>query len=166
MSAPSSSSTPEVARRRLPILLVVLLGVALLLALSVATNVLGVLFAIAVPPMPPVPDGAREVAHTNYAYGVDTWDYHVTSDGCVVAQALVDTGATCRLTPLQCSEMLPPRADFSVPETLIARCVGTIEFSVFTMQWAAVISRLPDQAGSTLLQLEREIFWIGSGRAN
>lgn len=164
LSNTSKSGSPEpiTAPRRSPLLLIVL-AVAFGVALIVGINVLRVLYGVIAPPLPPLPAGMTETSHTSDAYGADIWRYTSAQDPCAVAMFYAGQGGTCQYAPLQCAE--PGYApDTGFPQAVVARCHGSVAFSIFHMQWWGQIIRdtqAPD--APTILNLEREVFWIGTG---
>ena len=165
MSEPESTARvgcrgADASRRPSP-LLILLLIVVLGLALFVGTNVLGVLFAVIAPPMPPLPPNMTEIEHTSVAYGVDDWKYTSPTDACEVVKAIVQNGGDCQLMPLQCADAQTTTGDFQVNTALVARCGGKVAFSIFNMQWWAHVTRNSDT--ETQLELHREVYWIGTG---
>lgn len=128
---------------RLPWTLLLFAGVGVLLALVIGTQVIGVLYALAAPPVPPLPAGLVEITHTNVGHGHDTWLYQTQQPQCDVAAFFVEQGGYC--PPCTASTSLT--------------CTGEREFSIFAMRWQADI----DQAGiTTQIQLERRVSWSGS----
>ncbi|MBL8131155.1 MAG: hypothetical protein JNL42_04800 [Anaerolineae bacterium] len=147
-------------QRRPSLLLIFLVVAAVSLALYFGVNVLGVLFAMIAPPKPPVPAGLTEIGHESEAYGVDLWTYTSLSDPCEYVAQFEQFGV-CSVAPLQCGE-IRTTPDLQLEASQVARCAGEQEFSIFTMQWWARIARV-NADGSTRLELEREVFWIGEG---
>lgn len=158
--SPESDDKP--ASRRPPVLLI-FLAVAFGLALIVGFNILRVLYGVIAPPLPPLPAGMTETSHVSEAYGADVWGYTSPEQPCAAAAYLESQGGTCQYSPLQCSE------SDSVPftgssTTVIARCHGATAFSIFHMQWwAEIIHDNNTTETPTILNLEREVFWIGTG---
>ena len=159
MSQQEASAAP--APRRIPVLALVLLVAVVALGIYIGTNVLGVLFAVVSPPLPPLPPGMDAVSHESDSYGVDLWKYTTTGDACEVVQYIQDNGGVCRVAPMQCGEYQEDNSGFTVANSVVARCVGSVEFSIFNMQWWALIMRQPDTRIS--LELHREVYWIGTG---
>lgn len=159
MSQQEASAAPP--PRRLPVLVIVLLVAVVALGIYIGTNVLGVLFAVVSPPLPPVPPGLEAVSHTSESYGVDLWKYTTKGDACEIVQFIQDSGGVCRVAPMQCGEFRENHSDFSIADSVVARCVGSVDFSIFNMQWWALVLRQPDT--STNVELHREVYWIGTG---
>jgi hypothetical protein len=151
---------PGDARRRPSLALLLILLIAVLLALYIGTNVIGVLFGIIAPPGPPALQGQNERSYTSTAYGVDSWLYAVDRPACSVAEEYTAYGV-CRYAPLQCG----PLSETPNPGTerwAVARCSGEQSFSIFVMQWRATVFSMSDNTAE--IDLDREIFWIGTGR--
>lgn len=147
--------------RRPPIGILLLLAFGVVLGVYVGTNVIGVLYGIVSPPLPPVPDGLTEAAHTSDAYGADVWTYTADRDPCDYAGIYQNLG-TCVYAPLQCGQMREVPGSSAGALSAVARCSGGQKFSIFNMKWWALIERNNDD-GSTKIELEREVFWIGTG---
>ena len=160
----NNSGSPEDAdqAQRPPFLLIALL-IAFGLALIVGLNILRVLYGVIAPPLPPVPDRVTQISHESEAYGADIWSYTAVDDPCADATFYEAQGGTCEYTPLQCSE--PGSAPFSeLAQSTVARCHGNVAFSIFNMQWWALVLRNNDTPNTpTTINLEREVFWIGTG---
>lgn len=148
-------------RRSPSLLLVLLLILGLVLAIYIGTNVIGVLFGMVSPPLPPLPTGLTETNHINEAYGADVWTYASAEDGCSFVEFYQQFGV-CTVAPFQCGELREPPNLSTGETTVTARCTGGQEFSIFNMKWWALISRL-NTDGTTRIELEREVFWIGEG---
>ncbi len=162
-AASADAEAPAEARDagRPPLLLILLLIALLGLALFVGTNLLGVLFAVIAPPVPPLPPAMTEIEHTSVAYGVDDWKYSSPTDACEVVKSIEQNDGVCQLMPLQCSDAHATTGDFIVNNALVARCGGKVAFSIFNMQWWAHVTR--SSATETQLELHREVYWVGSG---
>lgn len=155
-----SSDADSVSRRSL--LPAALIGVLLLAAvIALSSEALGILYAILLPPTPPLPAGAMLTSHDSEAYGVDTWRYALDQDTCELVTYFESNGGTCQTAPLRCA----PDANAAVPpadgERRAARCYGTVSFSQFTMRWQAALSDASDPSAPTVLDLTREVFWLG-----
>lgn len=150
-------------RREAPSLLVLgLVAIALLLALFIGTQVIGVLYNIVVPPQPPLPEGITQLDYTSTAYGVDTWVYGTEQNACEVVRFYEANGATCRMSAFWCLD----ERDTSSFETTgqgqnVAQCVGSTDFSLFVMRWNATIATNYLSDGVTHFNLSREILWGG-----
>ncbi len=159
---PPVDRTDETAlpQRRLPwgYLIFGMLGVAL--AIYVLTQVLGVLYGIVFPPMPPLPDvDLIELRHESDVYGVDEWLYGTQADACRVLRYYQSQGATCTYNQDVCDQI---DASPEVAGQNVGRCVGEVEFSIFAMRWEANIAGGYVQDSPTQFSLKREVFWTGS----
>ncbi len=158
--SPNAADKPESRR---PSVWLIVVAVAFGLALIVGFNILRALYGLIAPPLPPLPSGMTEISHVSEAYGADVWGYTSADQPCAAAAYLVSQGGTCQYSPLQCTDSgIVPFTDF--PTTIVARCHGGVSFSIFHMQWWAEILR--DNRSNempTVLNLEREVFWIGTG---
>jgi hypothetical protein len=150
--------------RGVPWKIIVLGVIALVLAVVIGTQVIGVLFVILFPPAPPLPANVTLVSHSNADYGVDEWLYTSNQNVCDVLIFYMERGGQCRIAPLQCGDN---RTD---DETLtgvdssgqhIARCVGETTTSIFAMRWQAVIATGSTPETRAQFRLQREIFWSG-----
>ncbi len=151
--------TPPERRRPRFSLLAGLLGLAALaLALFIGTQVIGVLYGIVAPPLPPVPPDAQEIGHTNIGYGVDEWVYSVAQPPCDLIAFYQAEGGTCRILPYQCGALSTP-GDVPAADEMVARCGGSIRFSIFVMDWRVFLSEDGDAAK---VELSREVNWIGT----
>lgn len=154
-------TAPAPAPRRIPVLGIVLLVAAVGLAIYIGTNVLSVLFAVVAPPSPPLPPNMDAVSHESVSYGVDLWKYTTTDNACDVVEYLEENDGVCRVAPMQCGEYREEHSDFDIATSVVARCEGRVDFSIFNMQWWALVMRLPNT--QTQLELHREVYWLGTG---
>ncbi len=130
---------------------------ALALAALIGPPVIGVLFALMVPPEPPVPEGARLLNYTSEAYGADTWTYDTDQDVCQLGQFFQQQGGQCPVLPSRCAA----DGTQSQSEDYIAQCYGDIEFSIFALRWQFEIPVRTIQRQRTEFSLSREVFWTG-----
>jgi len=128
--------------------------VAVIFALFIGTQVIGVLYAIVYPAQPPLFSDSRELRHTSDSYGVDEWLYATDEDACEVLSFYQAEAETCRVSPNDCSSGLPNQN--------VARCTGEKSFSIFAMKWEVNISTGDRTSEKTIFSLSREIFWTGS----
>lgn len=157
----TSSGNPS-PRKRQPASfgVLVLAFVAVVLAGILGVQLLSVLYAVLSPPMPPLPNGARELSYTEKHYGVDEWLYSVGDDACDVAIFYAQA------SPMACP--IPPFcATNSVVNGLekgmnVSRCGGDVAFSSFVMSWRVVVGVDETDANKTVLRLSREVFWGGA----
>jgi hypothetical protein len=151
---------PEAPVRRLGNRSFLIIGLVLgmvVVALYIGTQVIGVLLGIAMPPSPPVPNNATEVSHISDEYGVDRWEYIVSSEVCSVVSFYESNGGVCSVAQPHCGSddviELEPHA--------VAQCTGEDAFSIFSMHWSVVIYH--NSAEESYIDLSREVFWIGTG---
>jgi hypothetical protein len=155
VAAPPASGVP---------LKVILLGIlAVLLAVFIGTQVLGVLYTILFPPAPPLPANTTQISHQNLDYGVDDWEYGTDQSGCDVVTFYMDKGGVCRAAPFACGGQLSlgdNSGDGSAEH--VARCVGETHVSLFAMRWEAIIATGYSSGGKTHFRLTREMYWTGA----
>lgn len=159
----SQPATPD--QVRVPLRVLVIGVVAVLFALVVGTQVIGVLYAIFFPPAAPRPAQAEEVSHSGEAFGVDDWLYRTDLPVCDVVQFYIDNGGECRIVPGWCGTQsqsggTDPGAD--TPNQNVARCSADVKFSIFALRWQAVIATGSTSADATQFRVNREIFWTGT----
>ena len=162
MAEITPQETPSVSRpRRLPLLAILLMIAAVVLAFYVGTNVLSVLFAVIAPPSPPLPPNLTQTTHTSEAYGVDNWKYVSTGDACTLVKYVQDNGGTCHIVPLGCGEHRAVDPNLAVQNSIVARCDGKMDFSIFNEQWWELITYTTD--GKPQIEVNREVYWLGTG---
>lgn len=160
--SPAEVPQQPAERGRISFFTLILLVVVVAVAGFVGVNVLTVLFAVVSPPLPPAPANLVEVRHENVAYGVDRWRYTSSENACVLAKFLEDNGGDCRYAPLQCMTN-PDNSSYSlISDGVVAQCYGNIDFSIFTMNWYGLV--VQNASTQSQLDLDREVFWLGSGR--
>lgn len=150
------SVTPPERRSRASLLAGLLGLAALALAVFIGTQVLSVLYGIVAPPLPPVPSDADEVSYTSIGYGVDEWVYSVPQHPCDMVAYYEAQGGQCRLAPYKCT-MLSTPGDVPTTDEMVARCGGSIRFSIFVMDWRVFLS---EEGEATTLEVAREVNWI------
>lgn len=158
------AETDALEKRTVPWKIIVLGIIALVLAVVIATQVLGVLYVIIFPPAPPLPGDLTLVSHTNVDYGVDEWLYMSRQNSCDVLMFYIANGGECRIAPLQCSETLttdPGMTGSGRGGQHVARCIGETTASIFAMRWQAIIATGPNAENATTFRLIREVFWSG-----
>jgi len=158
----SSTGSPEPPQSsRLGWGAIVLAGVLVALAIAIGIPVLGVLYGVLFPPPPPTLDTFEQTSHSSPSYGVDDWLYASSEDACRVVRFYQSTGADCRIAPGVCDsgiiQLEQPRPGFNV-----ARCTGTLSWSLFHQRYYVNIAAGYDPAVPTRVRLEREIFWTGT----
>lgn len=140
---------------------IALAAILVAIAAIIAVQVLGVLYAVLFPPAPPVLEGFTVSTHTSPSYGVDDWLYGSPDDACRVARFYQSVGAQCTIAPQTCeSGMFTSEAPR--PGTSVARCVGDIEWSIFSQRYYVNIAGGYEESMPTRIRLEREIFWTGA----
>ena len=140
----------------------VLAGIGVFIAggLAIALQVVPVLFAVAFPPLPPLPDGINERAYENISYGVDRWDYASDRNACAIIADFEAFGGACPALGTTCFGV-QPGDDLEWFGRRIT-CGGETPFAGFLMQWRATITTAPDdESAETTFSLRREIFWGG-----
>jgi hypothetical protein len=137
---------------------------AVVLALFVATQVIGVLYSILFPPDGPVlPANILEISHQLEAPGVDYWVYGTEQNSCEVMDFFrTQPGATCRFVPYACGG--PDGRSFaqSTPAQQVGNCSGEMNFSIFSLRWTVNVSAHHYTDGSTHFSLLREVQWFGA----
>lgn len=162
----SSSGSPELeprSGRRLPFATLIILAVVTVPAIIVGFNLLRVIYGVIMPPLPPLPPNVTQVSHESEAYGVDKWRYTSAASPCELAEYYVSIGATCNFAPMECGSSVDAET-YGLDTSLVARCRGGESFSIFHSQWAAEVIR--DNTSSdtpAILDIEREVYWIGTG---
>jgi len=158
--ATSGTTEGGTPRTRRSTVLLIVLALAVLLALYIGSNVLGVLYGMVAPPLPPALSDLTQISYENAAYGVDSWLYSTPRAACDVAADYARLGV-CQLAPLQCGDLREvPNPD--ITRQVAALCSGEQAFSIFTMQWSARIFSKLDE--TTEIEMAREVFWIGTGK--
>lgn len=162
---PTPSETPPVSippasSKRRGVIPSILLVASLGLALYLGLNVIGVLYGIIFPPTPPVPADTQLTNHTSDAYGVDEWEYSTKQDACSLTRYYIEQGANCIFAPDICEEGFVNLSEVG-PGQNVSRCTAQESFSIFAMQWNAIIATGYRDDYPTHYQLSREIFWTG-----
>jgi hypothetical protein len=131
------------------------LGVAILFALIIGGQVLGVLLAIVFPPRPPLIENATQTNYSQTHYGVDEWVYRVDTLACEVASYYNAQTTGCFIdSRCQGEQLLTTNAR-------VADCRGEMMFSQFAMRWVAIVAVDAYNPLTSTLTLQREIFWTG-----
>jgi hypothetical protein len=157
-------TAPEDEGRGVPWKVIVLGLIALVLAVVIGTQVIGVLFVILFPPAPPLPANVTLVSHTNTDYGVDEWLYTSSQNVCDVLIFYMENGGQCRIAPLQCGDNRTDDESLTGADSSgqhIARCVSETTASIFAMRWQVVIATGSTPDVWAQFRLQREIFWSG-----
>jgi hypothetical protein len=141
--------------------LVLLLGVvALILAVFIGSQVLGVLFGIVFPEKPPLPPNVREISHESTSYGVDSWFYGSDEDACAVLVYYQGQATKCTVAPFGCGSDMVLQTTRSGQH--VALCSGEKDFSIFMMTWDVNIATGDELTGQTQFRLDRKVYWAGN----
>jgi hypothetical protein len=159
-SQPTETQSRGVVVIHRPRLLLALGAAALALAVFVATQVIGVLFAIVSPAAAPLPPDVTELRHENTTYGVDDWLYGTDHDACEILEFYRENGGTCQAAPFMCGEDVV--LDVTSAGQNVGSCSADVEFSIFSMRWEVNIATGYRSDGVTQFRLSREVFWFGS----
>jgi hypothetical protein len=164
MTSTGSPNSPEDALRDIVITwrLLIIGAIAIILALVIGTQVIGVLYSILFPMGPPLPTDTKLLSHKNIDYGVDEWVYGTDEDACKIVAFYQNAGGQCRISPTWCGESQTD-ASSGVPTIgeNVARCQGQSTFSIFALSWDAIIGTGYPSDGKTQFRLRREVFWTG-----
>jgi hypothetical protein len=160
------SATPVVeidsATRRLPRWALPAALLAFVVALYAASQVVGVLYALVKPPLPPQVEGATELAHSSEVYGADTWAYRAPLLAEDAAAYFAAQGGACSNAPFAPEQAALFADQFPDAGTHYAYCEGEQAFSRFVMRWRVLISTYDVAAADTRLDVVRQIDWFGS----
>lgn len=162
MSSTGSAEPRRDDAVRVPVRLIVIGIVTVTLALVIGTQVIGVLYAILFPPVPPLPSETRLISHTNVDYGVDEWLYTVNDAPCDVLRFYRDRADECRVVPLLCDPTQPGSETVTAVNQHIARCEAQVQFSIFALRWEVVIGTGASADEPVQIKLDREVFWTGA----
>src|SRR5689334_8478121 len=161
----SIESTALPATRRVPVPIIIFGLIAIVLAVVIGSQVIGVLYAIFFPPAAPVPDQVTLVSHTSKDYGTDDWLYTSNKlSACDVVHYYESKEGQCRIAPTWCTDansIQTPAGSSSVGQN-VARCVATQNFSIFALRWEVIIATGATSNESSQFRLNREIFWTGA----
>ncbi len=158
-----TKAEPLPETRRVPTKIIVMGLVAIVFALVIGSQVIGVLYAIFFPPAAPVPDQATLVSHTSKDYGVDDWLYTSNQTPCEVVRFYQSNDAQCRVAPVWCDT-----GAATAPEGLktsgqnVARCIGIQNFSIFALRWEVIVATGTTADQPSQFRLNREIYWTGA----
>jgi len=143
--------------------ILILGAVAVLLAVVIGSQVIGVLYAIFFPPVTPLPEQVTLVSHTSADYGVDDWLYSSTDPACDIVRFYQDNGAQCRVAPLYCTG--EGQASVVVPNERtqnVGRCEVTQTFSIFALRYEVIVATGSNSDQASQFRLNREIYWTGA----
>ncbi len=157
-------SQPLPANRRVPTRIIVLGLIAVVFAVVIGTQVIGVLYAIFFPPAVPLPDQVDLVSHTSSDYGTDDWLYSSSKvSACDIAQYYAAKSVQCRIAPFSCIDgSSTTAAGANARNQNVARCTGTQTFSIFALRWQVNIATGSSDEQKAVFRLDREIFWTGA----
>lgn len=157
-----ANSLPE--GRRVPTKIIVMGLIAIVFAVVIGSQVIGILYAIFFPPAPPIPDQVTLVSHSSKDYGVDDWFYTSNQQACDVLHYYESKEGQCRVAPIACGTSETPSAakDVNGVGQNVARCIGTQNFSIFALRWEVVIATGAASSNETEFRLNREIYWTGA----
>jgi hypothetical protein len=167
MTSTGSPDSPEGAPRDIVVSwrLLIIGAVAVILAIVIGTQVIGVLYSILFPPGPPLPQDMKLISHQNIDYGVDEWIYGTDEDACKIVAFYQNAGGQCRVSPVSCGPASSSDGgDGGIPTIgeNVGRCVGQSQFSIFALKWEAIIGTGYTSDGRTQFRLRREVYWTGS----
>ncbi len=149
--------------RRVPIRIIVMGIIAIVFAVVIGSQVIGILYAIFFPPAAPIPDEVTLVSHTSKDYGVDDWLYSSSKPACDIVRFYVENDGECRITPTWCGDAnSSPQPDTTNRGQNVARCEATQNFSIFALRWEVVIATGSNADEASQFRLNREIFWTGA----
>ncbi len=158
---PSPEPTPK--RQQVSLRAFVLSAFAFALAIFVATQVIGVLYAILFPPDGPVlPLNVTELSHRTEAPGVDYWTYGTDQNACEVMRFFASQGGICQTVPLMCGGPNDTSLAESTPAQQVGSCTGELPLSIFTLRWEVRVSAYHPTGGSTHFSVLREVLWLGT----
>ncbi|MFN8375992.1 MAG: hypothetical protein U0694_24355 [Anaerolineae bacterium] len=165
MSNTTKTGTPSQDSAQQPVSLRALVwaGLAIGLAVFVATQVIGVLYAILFPPDgPALPLDISLISHRSEGPGVDYWVYGTDQNACEVMRFFSTQDGTCQLVPLMCGGSDGTTLAESTPAQQVGSCTGTMNFSIFQMRWSVNVSAHHYTGGTTHFSLLREVLWTGA----
>ena len=151
--------------RSVPMKIIVLGLIAIVFAVVVGSQVIGIFYAIFFPPAAPIPDQVMLVSHNSTDYGTDDWLY--TSDklsSCDVLHYYQAQDGQCRVAPTWCGDSGSNEAATGSNSRgqNVARCVATKNFSIFALRWEVIIATGATSNETSQFRLNREIFWTGA----
>jgi hypothetical protein len=150
------SEKPKPERSRFWSLFLPVAGLLVIGAAILMLQLFPILYAILLPPLPPLPSDTVELNHRSISYGVDEWTYESSRSACEVIQYYQEKDGVCPQV-VQCSG--DESSAFSGRN--VAQCEGIFDFSIFTMRWISTISSDGSGGKGSVFQVSREIFWGG-----
>lgn len=160
-----SQPAHEQARGAIPVWLglIALVG-ALVFTFVVGVQIIGALYVLIAPPLPPVPLEVVEMEHLTTQHGSDEWLYGTQADPCAVTAYYAEQGATCALVGTWCEGARLSVEAASVPiTTQVATCTHESAASVFTYAYKVGVWAGYGEVNPTRFRVTREVFW-GGGR--
>jgi hypothetical protein len=169
LSNTTKTGTPnegQVQKQQISIRVIVWSILAFALAIFVATQVIGVLYAILFPPDgPALPLNVAEISHRSEAYGVDYWVYGTDQNACEVMMFFAAQSETCQTLPVMCSGPDGVMLAESSPAQQVGSCTGDMDFSIFRLRWEVRVSSHHLTGGTTHFTVLREVLWQGTHAA-
>lgn len=153
------------ANRRVPTRIILLGLFAIVFAVVVGSQVIGVLYAIFFPPAAPIPDKVDLISHTTTDYGTDDWLYSSNKlSACDLVNYYASKDAQCRIVPLGCTsdDSNQIASGLNTKGQNVARCIGSQTFSIFALRWEVIIATGATSDELSQLRLTREIYWTGA----
>ncbi len=160
---PAEEPVSPTETRSVPIRIIVLGVVAVVFAVVIGSQVIGVLYAIFFPPVTPLPEQVTLVSHTSADYGVDDWLYTSITPACDIVRFYQANDAQCRIAPLWCNS--EGQASAVIPTERnqnIGRCEVTQNFSIFALRYEVVVATGSTPDVVSQFRVNREIYWTGS----
>jgi hypothetical protein len=149
--------TSKPARSFSPWLGILVSIIAVGAALLIASQVVGILYSIIFPPLPPTPSNLTEISHKSEDYGIDEWVYGTTQDSCEIIAFYQTQEGVCRIAPTGCAGI----QDSSSSGDFVGQCSGEMTFSIFAMRWQVDVWGGNEEGSPTQLSVKREVFWSG-----
>src|SRR3954447_18209994 len=104
--AETNETAPLPTNRRVPTRIIILGIVAVVFAIVVGSQIIGVLYAIFFPPAAPIPDQVDLVSHTSTDYGTDDWLYSSNKlSACDVVHYYESKEGQYRIAPMWCGDV-------------------------------------------------------------
>jgi hypothetical protein len=151
--------------RRIPTRIVLLGLFAIVFAVVVGSQIMGVLYAIFFPPAAPIPDQVDLISHTTTDYGTDDWLYSSTKlSACDLLHYYQSKDGECRIAPITCPDdgSTQPAPESTTNGQNVARCTATQNFSIFALRWEVIIATGATSNELSQFRLSREIYWTGA----
>lgn len=166
MSNTTKIGTPnegDTRKQQVPIRAIVWATLAFALAIFIATQVIGVLYAILFPPDgPALPLNVTELSRRTEAPGVDYWVYGTDQNACEVMRFFATQSGTCQTLPIMCGGPDGVTLGDSTPAQQVGSCTGEMTFSIFSLRWEVRVSSHHLTGGTTHFTVLREVMWQGT----